>query len=125
MKTYVKFFALLFVLSLTSCDKLSHAAEEVSFRQKTNKDVKEKEINPEMLPQVIKDDIAARYPGSQLLEADEITQKDGTLTYDVEIKHENKKLELMYDAAGNFLGLEADDNDDDENDGEHEDGDRN
>ncbi|MCF8303357.1 MAG: PepSY-like domain-containing protein [Bacteroidales bacterium] len=71
-------------------------------------DENEREIDPNELPQVIKSDIQNRYPDAKMLEADEITHPDGAITYDVEIKHNNQIIELMYDARGEFLGIEED-----------------
>jgi hypothetical protein len=84
------------------------AGEEDDDDESDGDDENEREINPEELPQVIKDAIAQKYAGAELLEADEITQKDGSLTYDVEIKVNGEIIEVMYDVQGNFLGIEID-----------------
>ena len=76
-------------------------------------DENEREINPEDLSEGIKNAIQADYPNAELLEADEVTQKDGKITYDVEIKYNNEVIELMYDTDANFLGIETDDEDND------------
>jgi uncharacterized membrane protein YkoI len=77
----------------------------------------EREISTDIIPQPVKDNIASQYPGAKLLEADEITIPDGSITYDVEIESNGNITELMYDAQGNFLGVETDDDDaDDEHD---------
>lgn len=88
--------------------------EEDEEEEEEDEDENEKEIDPSELPEVIKASIEAQYPGAELVEADEVTQEDGSLTYDVEIKFEDKITEVMYDAQGTFLGIEADDDDDDE-----------
>jgi hypothetical protein len=65
------------------------------------------EIDLSALPGTVKDAITARYPGSILREADRITQNDGTITYDVEIRFDGEVIEVMYDAGGTFLGEES------------------
>ncbi|MBN2730129.1 MAG: PepSY-like domain-containing protein [Bacteroidales bacterium] len=74
----------------------------------------EVEINPADLSQGIKDDIESRYPGAELLEADEIKLEDGSITYDVEIEHNGEVFEVMYDSDAKFLGIEEDDDDNNE-----------
>lgn len=91
--------------------------------KKSNSDENEREIKISELPAAVVKAIDAQFPGAELKEADEITKDDGTFTYDVEIKHESKKFEVMYDSRGTYLGMEADD--DDDHDGEHEDDDDN
>lgn len=86
---------------------------------------KEIEINVDELPEAIKKAIQSTYAGAELLEADQITRPDGSIYFDVEIKHQEKVLELMYESDGSFLGIEeeGDDDDDDEgDDDEDEDG---
>jgi hypothetical protein len=68
----------------------------------------EKEISISELPQTIKDDVASRYPGAVITEADEVTLNDGTLRYDVEIKLDGREIDLVYDSEGTFLGEEND-----------------
>ncbi len=103
---YLAFFAL-------SCSK-----------SRSGKVEHEREISISELPQIIKDNIADRYIGAELLEADEITQSNKSITYDVEIKHESLVTEVMYKADGTFIGVEAvdqDDEGDDDEDGDDED----
>jgi hypothetical protein len=83
-------------------------------KEEDEEDENEREINLNDLPQVIKDAIVEAYPETELLEADEITRKDGGITYDVEIKLNGNITELMYDSQGDFLGFESDDDDDDD-----------
>lgn len=90
--------------------------------QKSNSDEKEREIKISELPAPVVKAIDAQFPGAELKEADEITKDDGTFTYDVEIKHQSKKFEVMYDARGTYLGTEADDDDDYDDDDSDDDG---
>lgn len=76
----------------------------------------ERSIKISELPQAVKTGIENRFQGAALLEADEITKIDETLTYDIEIKHNNKEMEVMFDARGNYLGTEVDDQDENEKD---------
>ncbi len=102
----------LFLLAACTTESQRNSAD-------SDTETNEKEIKTADLPQTVKNAIAAQYPGAELLEADEITQKDGKITYDVEIKHNGKVTELMYDTQGNFLGEEKDDDDDDDDDEEN------
>ena len=128
MKVLLALITLIFIASFTTNAKSSNKADVVTFPNKMISTVVydvngddpddeiEKEISPNELPQSIKDDIMVRYPGAELLEADEITKEDGSVTYDVEIKSNGVITELMYGADGNFLGIESDDGDTDEKD---------
>ncbi len=86
-------------------------------------DDKEREISPSELPDVIKMAIQNTYAGAEMLEADEVTRANGSIYYDVEIRHKDQRFELMYESDGTFLGIEeegddGDDDDDDDDDGE-------
>ena len=74
----------------------------------------EREIDPQTLSKAIKDNIENKYPHADLLEADEITHPDGTVSYDVEIRHGGMVTELMYDRDGTFLGVEEEGEEDGE-----------
>ena len=74
----------------------------------------EREIDPQTLPESIKNNIETKYTGAELLEADEITHPDGTISYDVEIRHGGMVTELMYDRDGTFLGVEEEGEEDGE-----------
>ena len=71
-------------------------------------DENEIEINPADLPQEVLDGLNAQFESAILLEADQITHEDGSVTYDVEMRFEGRTLEVMFDAAGQFLGEEVD-----------------
>lgn len=127
MKVILALVTLILIATFTTSAKSINKADNVTISNKfistvvydvngdDPDDEIEKEISPSELPQSIKDDIMVRYPGAELLEADEITKEDGSVTYDVEIKSSGVITELMYDADGNFLGIETDDGDSDEN----------
>ena len=93
--------------------------EEEEDEEADEEEKNEKEIAPSALPEVIKASIDTQYPGAEVLEVDEITQEDGSITYDVEIRFEGKVTEVMYNEQGKFLGIEVDDEDDDEDEEEH------
>lgn len=78
---------------------------------KTAEEKNEREIKISELPRAVKTGIESKFSGAILQEADEITKKDGSLTYDIEIKHNNHEMEVMFDAHGNYLGTEVDDED--------------
>jgi len=69
----------------------------------------ETELNPNDLPQLIRDAAEARYPGAKLLEADKLAWVDGSITYDVEILLDGETIEPMFVASGEFLGEEDQD----------------
>jgi uncharacterized membrane protein YkoI len=94
-------------------DSEGNFIEEEIENEEADEEVNEKEINISDLPQIIKDSIQNKYPGSEIIEADEITNTDGSITYDIEIKYNDDVIEVMYDSKGNFLGIESDDDDDD------------
>lgn len=108
MKSIKIMFGILPIFLFMSCDKQSNKKEE---------EENERQIKISELPAAVKSGIEDKFPGAALKEADEITKTDGSLTYDVEIKYNNDKREVMFDARGTYLGTEADD-DDSEDDGE-------
>ncbi len=121
MKNLILFCTLVVSVGFFSC------AQDSAFRQRNTDTVQsrsaidedeelddateeENEVEIELsdLPQAVLDAIARSYAGSALKEADRITQDDGSITYDVEITREGEVIEVMYDAEGNFLGEESD-----------------
>ncbi len=98
------------MMVMLSCEKRHDCKED------KDDDENEREISVNELPKAVTESIQAQFAGATLLEADEITQKDGSHTYDVEIKHSGKKMEVMYDAAGKYLGEEKDDEDGEDKD---------
>ena len=92
----------------------------------------EREIDISELPEGVVNSIANLYPGSTILEADEITAADGSFRYEIEIQVGSEIIDLMFAADGTYMGVEddggyyddEDDNgDDDEDEEEDEDGD--
>ncbi len=92
------------MMVMLSCEKRNDC--------KGDEDENEREISVSELPKAVTESIQVQFAGAQLLEADEITQKDGSLTYDIEIKYNSKKMEVMYDKEGKYLGEEKDDEED-------------
>jgi hypothetical protein len=111
MKTPIAALVFMTAFGFVSCDKENHC----------QKDENEQEISLDELPQVVKSAINEKYPGAKLLEADEVIQPEGKLIYDVEINHKGNKLEVMYDTNGNYLGIDSDDEDNDQEEDGHED----
>ncbi|NQV48903.1 MAG: PepSY-like domain-containing protein [Candidatus Marinimicrobia bacterium] len=90
----------------------------------------EREIDISELPEGVVNSIANLYPGSTILEADEITAADGSFRYEIEIQVGSENIDLMFAADGTYMGLEDDDGyyddeddngDDDEEEDEDED----
>ena len=91
----------------------------------------EREIDISELPEGVVNSIANLYPGSTILEADEITAADGSFRYEIEIQVGSENIDLMFAADGTYMGLEDDggyyddededeDDEDGDNDGDHE-----
>jgi putative PepSY-like beta-lactamase-inhibitor len=70
---------------------------------------KEEAIDVELLPEPIVQAISNAYPQVFIEEAEMVMGPDGTVTgYEVEIKTEEKKLEIELDAYGKILEAEQD-----------------
>lgn len=112
LKTLLVFFV---ITGFTACCNSSSntKCEKSDKIEASDNDKNEKDIKIDDLSQVIKDNIIASYPGAEIEEAEEVTNEDGTIIYEVEIKLEGKEIELMYDAEGKFIGAKDDDGDDD------------
>jgi hypothetical protein len=76
----------------------------------------EKSIEVSQLPESVSKAIFQKYNNAKLIEADEINHEDGSITYDIEIENNGENFEVIYDINGNYLGVEQDDEDDNEND---------
>ena len=98
------------MMAMLSCEK------ECIDRKDKDDNENEREIALSELPKAVTENIQVKFAGAELLEADEITQKDGKHTYDIEIKHSGIKKEVMYDAEGKYLGEETDDEDGEDKD---------
>ncbi|MDZ4665042.1 MAG: hypothetical protein SGJ15_09220 [Bacteroidota bacterium] len=96
------------MMAMLSCEK--------ECLDRKDKDENERQIAITELPKTVTEGIQAQFVGAELLEADEITQKNGSLTYDVEIKYSGSKMEVMYDAEGKYLGEEKDGEDGEDKD---------
>jgi hypothetical protein len=89
-------------------------------RETSHQEEKEVEINIAQLPQLVQNNIRLAYTGCKMIEADQITHTGGNITYDVELTHNGKTIEVMYDANGTFLGEENEDGEEDEKDDDKE-----
>lgn len=78
----------------------------------TDQEENEREIQLTELPEAVSSKLSEEHPDAVLKEADEITKEDGSKTYDIEVEINGRTLEYMYDAEGNYLGEEIDDEDD-------------
>lgn len=104
MKHLIIIIAMLPAFFVMACGKHVASKDE---REEEN----ERAIKISELPQSVKDGIEKKYSGAELIEADEITHRDGSLTYDIEIKHNGSAMEVMFDDRGAYLGVEIDDED--------------
>lgn len=96
-------------IELTFDDQGNFLSMVVEEDEEDEDDENEREISPSELPQIIKSAIASKYAGAEMVEADEVTQANGQITYDVELKLNGEIKEVMFDAKGEFLGVESDD----------------
>lgn len=105
-------------LNITLLVILCVAAIACNKSESNSEEENEREIKIADLPVAITDNIAREFPEGTIKEADEVTQKDGSLTYDIEVEVNGKVVEYMYDAKGNYLGEEIDDDDSENEDGD-------
>lgn len=59
----------------------------------------EAEIGVDALPSTVKDYVSKNYPGKKIKEAAKITDAEGTVTYEAEVKGKD----LIFDSNGNFI----------------------
>ncbi|MCB9019748.1 MAG: hypothetical protein H6546_05410 [Chitinophagales bacterium] len=112
-------YVILAAASLTACSSNQDPVKQAqqAIRQANDDDEEnEQEIDPMTLPGVILSDVASRFSGAEIQEADQITHEDGSVTYDVEFMLGGEEMEVMYQADGTYLGPEADDEDEGEDD---------
>lgn len=82
----------------------------------------ETEIKVADLPQMVKDAIAQSFVGFKIEEAETVEKPETSLAYEVELENDqtDEEIEAVFDANGNLLSSESED---DEEDGNDEDGD--
>src|SRR5207253_2729544 len=68
-------------------------------------DDKEKKIDPDKLPQKIKDAVKARFPGGEITSAEK-EKENGEIVYDLELKHEGRKYEMDIKEDGTIIEIE-------------------
>lgn len=90
--------------------------KEMGILYNSNGDVLETEvqIGLDELPATVNEYVAANHPGFKLDEAFKV-EKDRVTSYEVEIENDDDaEMELLFDASGNYLGVEEDDEGDKE-----------
>jgi hypothetical protein len=97
-------------------DGTDQAMEEMDSEEDEN----ERNITVQELPESVQSAINSVYENFTIKEVEEITAEDGVITYEVELKHEDKEIEVVYDAEGKILSIEEEEDDDDD-DAEDED----
>lgn len=100
-----------FVVEFMSAGK----EHQVEFNANGNVLETEVEINPADLPQSITADVATRYNGAVIEEA-EMETEDGVVTYEVEVSVNGSEVEAEYDANGVFIEDEVESDEDDDGD---------
>ena len=68
-------------------------------------DDKAEKIDPDKLPQKIKDAVKARLPGAEVTSAEK-EKENGEIVYDLELKHEGRKYEMDIKEDGTIVEIE-------------------
>ena len=68
-------------------------------------DDKAEKIQPDKLPQKIKDAISARFPGAEVTSAEK-EKENGEIVYDIELKHEGLHYEMDIKEDGTVVEIE-------------------
>src|SRR5262245_3497975 len=68
-------------------------------------DDKAQKIEPDKLPQKIKDAVKARLPGAEITSAEK-EKENGEIVYDLELKHEGRKYEMDIKEDGTIIEIE-------------------
>jgi uncharacterized membrane protein YkoI len=68
-------------------------------------DEKAQKIEPDKLPQKIKDAVNARLPGAEVTSAEK-EKENGEIVYDLELKHEGRKYEMDIKEDGTIIEIE-------------------
>lgn len=77
----------------------------------------ETEMEVSLLPQAVKDYVAAKLPGKKIEEASKIVRIDGKISYEVEVDD----ADYLFDSLGTFLKMETEDDDEDDEEDEEDD----
>ena len=85
---------------------------------------KEKKVKLEDCPAAVQKTIKDNADGGKIVEVEKEVSKDGTVSYEAEIKTASgKEREIVVGADGTLIKIEDEDDDDDDDDGEEEDDD--
>jgi uncharacterized membrane protein YkoI len=68
-------------------------------------DEKAEKIEPDKLPQKIKDAVMARFPGGEVTSAEK-EKENGEIVYDLALKHEGRKYEMDIKEDGTIVEIE-------------------
>jgi Peptidase propeptide and YPEB domain len=68
-------------------------------------DDKAQKIEPDKLPQKIKDAVKARLPGAEITSAEK-EKENGEIVYDLELKHQGRKYEMDIKEDGTIIEIE-------------------
>ena len=68
-------------------------------------DDKAEKIDPDKLPQKVKDAVKARLPGAEVTSAEK-EKENGEIVYDLELKHEGRKYEMDIKEDGTIVEIE-------------------
>ena len=68
-------------------------------------DEKAEKVQPDKLPQKIKDAVKARLPGAEVTSAEK-EKENGEIVYDLELKHEGRKYEMDIKEDGTIIEIE-------------------
>src|SRR5688572_31717239 len=78
---------------------------------------KEEKVKLSDCPEAVQKTIKDNANGGKIVEIEKETSKDGTVTYEAEVKTANgKELEIVVGADGSLIKVESEDDDDDDKD---------
>ncbi len=130
MKRINIFAALLIASAITACNSTEASDQESPAMDETmqeepmateeDDDENEREIAIANIPEAVTMALSAKVEAYTILEADEITHEDGSVTYDVEIDVNGTTEEHMFASDGSYLGMEVDDHDEADDEEESE-----
>ncbi|HWY37469.1 MAG TPA: PepSY-like domain-containing protein [Bacteroidia bacterium] len=63
----------------------------------------EQEIKVSELPKIVTEYVAKNYAGHKIAEAAKITDAEGKMTYEAEVKKGKEEMDLLFDDKGNFI----------------------
>ena len=100
-------------------EAVEEAVQEMEEADDDEDNYSEREIKADEVPQNVMDALVAKYADASITEADELTDMEGNITYEIEIETGGTEKEVFFGADGTFIKEEMESEDDEEDeDGE-------